>query len=89
MVTNTSWSSTWDNDLAFGRDYVDTLASHSTDTAPPASQESQQPYTQTSSYDVSKKYIHFALRNTGACSSILSVKVSQLNQHTVHHPLIQ
>ncbi|CAK5083803.1 unnamed protein product [Meloidogyne enterolobii] len=35
----------------------------------------QQTYTQTSSYDVKKRYVHFALRNTGACSSILSVKI--------------
>ena len=37
----------------------------------------QQTYTQTSSYDVKKRYVHFALRNTGACSSILSVKVKK------------
>uniref|UniRef100_A0A1I8B085 Eph LBD domain-containing protein n=1 Tax=Meloidogyne hapla TaxID=6305 RepID=A0A1I8B085_MELHA len=38
-------------------------------------QNQQQTYTQTSSYDVKKRFVHFALRNTGACSSILSVKI--------------
>lgn len=63
----------WHNETKW--DYVDTLASHSTDTEPLNSDELQQTYTQTSSYNVSKPFVHFALRNTGACSSLVSVKI--------------
>lgn len=55
---------------------MDTLASHSTDTAQSTIEDNERTYTQTSSYDVTKSTIFFALRNTGACSSVVSVKVN-------------
>uniref|UniRef100_A0A914HVK6 receptor protein-tyrosine kinase n=1 Tax=Globodera rostochiensis TaxID=31243 RepID=A0A914HVK6_GLORO len=63
----------WHNETKW--DYVDTLVSHSTDTGMPSPTDAEKTYTQTSSYTVTRHSVHFALRNTGACSSILSVKI--------------
>ncbi|KAL3102059.1 hypothetical protein niasHS_003468 [Heterodera schachtii] len=63
----------WHNETKW--DYVDTLVSHSTDTGVPSPSDAEKTYAQISSYTVSRHSVHFALRNTGACSSILSVKI--------------
>lgn len=56
----------WHNETKW--DYVDTLVSNS-------EASSAEKNRQSTSYPISRNFVHFAFRNTGACSSILMVKI--------------